>query len=44
MGPLTAEFEWNWIEWKTGNSLKITLESYNLEHDPDAHIVWGLDE
>jgi hypothetical protein len=44
MGPLTAEFEWNWIEWKTGNSLKITLESYNLEHDPDAHIVWGTDE
>lgn len=44
MGPITAEFEWNWIEWKTGPSLKLTLESYNLEHDPDAHIVWGPDE
>ena len=41
-GPYTAEFEWNWTTWKT--TVPLDLESYNRDHDPDAHIVWGTDE
>jgi len=42
-GPYTAEFEFNWIIFKE-SSAWYCLESYNLSHDPDAHIVWGTDE
>jgi hypothetical protein len=42
-GPYTAEFDFNWEAFKSGGAA-IQLESYNMEHDPDAHIVWGLEK
>lgn len=41
-GPYTAEYEWEWLGWKAGIA-RLTWESYNRDHDPDAHIVWGTD-
>ena len=41
-GPYTAEFDFNWAAWKT--TVPLDLEIYNRDHDPDAHIVWGIDE
>lgn len=43
MGPLTAEFDFEWIAWKSSVAA-LTLEMYNRDNDPDAHIVWGNDE
>lgn len=42
-GPYTAEEEWNWIKFKESIAM-LQMELYNMEHDPDAHIVWGTDE
>jgi hypothetical protein len=42
-GPYTAEFDFNWTFFKESTAAQL-LEIYNLEHDPDAHIVWGTDE
>lgn len=37
-----AEFVWEWNAWKAGGMAQ-QLESYNAEHDPDAHLVWGTE-
>jgi hypothetical protein len=42
-GTYTAEFDWEWAMWKE-RVAAAQRDSYNLEHDPDAHIVWGTDE
>lgn len=42
-GPYTAEFDWEWAMWKS-NVASTMRDSYNLSHDPEAHIVWGTDE
>jgi len=41
-GIYTAEFDFNWAGYKS--SLPAELEVYNRDHDPDAHIVWGLEK
>lgn len=42
-GPYTAEFDWEWQLWKE-RVAAIQRDSYNINNDPDAHIVWGTDE
>ena len=42
-GPYTAEFDWEWKMWKEGVAYQ-AWEVYNIEHDPDAHIVWGTEK
>jgi hypothetical protein len=42
-GPYTAEFDFAWDAFKSGGAA-LQLETYNRDHDPDAHIVWGADE
>jgi hypothetical protein len=37
-----AEFVWEWNAWKAGGMAQ-QLESYNMDHDPDAHLVWGTE-
>jgi len=37
-----AEFDWEWDMWKS-RTMRLQLELYNRDNDPDAHIVWGPD-
>lgn len=38
-----AVYDWEWNMWKS-SSMALTLELYNRDNDPDAHLVWGTNE
>ncbi len=44
----TCEFDWEWYNFHHHSTyiqaIAIDLTTYNRDHDPDAHVVWGTDE